>query len=66
MRLRPFLALGLLMLALPAAAQVRTAAVNAREPIEIAADSPSLSGGEQAQRPRATTPRTTYPPVSLR
>lgn len=38
MRLRLFLALGLLMLALPAAAQVRTAAVNAREPIEIAAD----------------------------
>mgnify|MGYP003352022141 FL=1 len=32
------LALGLVLLAVPAAAQVRTAPNNAREPIEIAAD----------------------------
>lgn len=38
MRRHVLLALGFVLLALPAAAQVRTAPVNAREPIEIAAD----------------------------
>ena len=40
------LALGLVLLAVPAAAQVRTAPNNAREPIEIAADALRLSPGQ--------------------